>query len=189
MVVSYCCPLPAPSPSYCGGKLTLTANFCNLLIKAECWTPRTSWQSQYTYNAGQNHSIQGTPCRGRRPSSLQEGIDCRGALCPYRPYFNMNTHKCDQLKCCDYFWLFNTESRGSSVSTSIHHFSLFSSCHASSYLERNVFTLHVSPEAHVFEWKNSSMKISKMTLNKLTFEAQKYRHWNICKFPLHGLDF
>lgn len=65
--------------------------------------------------------------------------------------------------------------------------SLFISCHASCYLELNVFTLRVSPEAHVLEWKNSNMKISKMTLNKLSFEAQKYRHWNICKLPLHGL--
>lgn len=66
--------------------------------------------------------------------------------------------------------------------------SRFISCHASCYLELNVFTPRLSPEAHVFEWKHSNMKISKMTLNKLAFEAQKYRHWNICKLPLQGLD-
>lgn len=42
-----------------------------------------------------------------------------------------------------------------------------------SYLELNVFTLHVSPEAHVFAWKNSNTEIVKMTLNNLTFEAWK----------------
>lgn len=58
--------------------------------------------------------------------------------------------------------------------------SLFISRLVSCYLELNVFTLRVSPKAHVFEWKNSNMKISN-TLNKLTLEAQKYRQWSISK--------